>query len=1751
MNQSIKSARPSLKMRLVSQVVIVSLLAQTVAPAFVLAGVVADPNAAAGKKPIIETATNGSQVVHIAPPSSRGVSSNFYTDFSVGQKGVVLNNSTAGGTSSLAGAIKANVQLGTTPASIIVNEVSGTTRSTLNGSVEVLGRAADIVIANPNGISCDGCGFINTSRASLITGRSFLSAAGALGFNVTGGVLDVGTAGLNARTLGELDLVAGQLKVNGTIQASKVFAAIGPAAVDYASLSTTPGARSDVVPTLAIDLAQTSNIQADRIYLIATEKGVGVNAAGRMASGTGGLTLQADGMLTISNDLSATGGAIFANAGSIAHAAGTVKGDNLVVFQSAGSLSSSGGAIKGQDIVLASSGASIYTNANLEALGDLSLNSGATLDLASGEFKAGGGADLWSAGDLKLWPTKITNTLAIDGGAKTIDTYSITVLDAKGDVSLQSSNGIVSMDGSYINAGGALSVTGQSVGLLGSKDFQRSHAVVGNTTYDNTSQTLVAGTLSAGGDLSLLALGNPAAATDADKRGDLFITGGIVRSQDGHVALIAAGDIDIANDVTTDTTFSEYYKKRRKLFYTKIERSVAAASDQALKMSDISGNTVSIGAGKNLNIVASNVQATSNIGMRADGDLNLLSEGEIDSSYDFHQVKKSGIFGGGGFAITIGSKTKTEISDSHSVQQTGASVSTLMGNIAVSSGNQYTQLSSELIAPLGDIHISAKEVAIQTNNNTLSVVNSIRQTQSGLTLSAGHPLVSAAQTVSDMNRAKKRTSSGHIQALAMLTSVLTGYNAYNDLSKPTPAGQRYSELGNWSLSASIGGSSSSFDSVYKSSLPQESSILSGGNIYINANGSSVNSQGDISIIGSALSAGKALSLNAANDIFLVASTGATDEKTRSKSSSGAIGLSLTSQGLNATLAASRSRGFTNGWGTMYFPVELSAGGVDANGVLSLSSGRDTNMKGATASGYRVIADVGYLGSGNFVLASPQDESHYRAKEQSLGFGISVPIPGYSSAPPSGSVSYSQMKLLADYQSAREQTAIRAGAGGFDISVKGGVNLKGAVIGSTAEPSLNKITSATLTYSDLVNRDRVSGQAVSLDLRYSGSNGASQPKYFGESTFGFAEIDRASLGLTRAAISPATITLTNAAAQRDALAKMKANGAASASALLAQQDAIINEEMSKPLCIPSTNRGGIPGCRYVAPGACVEYSRTNRCILVATPGACLAFNRTNQCVSKITDTKDVARLQKAQETKAYLVASLAANDATSGDLGALSRDVSTAHSPLAPIFDASEATEDLKTAVAVTSAFGRAGFKAAGDHAESKRKEAEALRRQAAEATDEATRRTLNNQAQALEDAWKDGGSSLTLLHAIVGAAAWGARGSVAAAANQLASPAIDALLKDQGVDISTPSGNAIRLAVGAVLGAAVGGANGASTVFNADANNRQLHPDEIAWIKRNRAEFAKMYGITDLAVAEKRLADQGFRQVQFGAAGEWDAEAHLFLGHARGMLPGDPAIPGMNVGYMFYASASQKQNAAIYLNSVLNNPQSLKFYRDNQIVQPNLAQIMDAVNKDSSWKKTEDTAKKVFLGLQMLGVLALSPAAAVVVGEAAAFARSPVQYCLANPAACNVAAADLGAAVACGVAGAACPGGNVSGLVAKQGKIIPGVDRGFRLPSDLHPPNTAVLEKMNSLNIRAGTDCSEIASVLRATAVEGKTLRVTGQGGADLRLLEYGKVDAGFKYHEVYTDGRYVYDPRLSSSAVPLGDWTQMVRGLNPGAIIK
>lgn len=147
--------------------------------------------------PAVSRTANGVDLINIVAPNAAGVSKNKYQQLNVGSQGLILNNNSdvtrSGVDTMLAGKISANplLQLGQS-ARIILNEVVGPSISSLNGQIEVAGQKAGVVIANPNGITCSGCGFINASRATLTTGTPEFNAQGGLaGFNVGQGLIRI------------------------------------------------------------------------------------------------------------------------------------------------------------------------------------------------------------------------------------------------------------------------------------------------------------------------------------------------------------------------------------------------------------------------------------------------------------------------------------------------------------------------------------------------------------------------------------------------------------------------------------------------------------------------------------------------------------------------------------------------------------------------------------------------------------------------------------------------------------------------------------------------------------------------------------------------------------------------------------------------------------------------------------------------------------------------------------------------------------------------------------------------------------------------------------------------------------------------------------------------------------------------------------------------------------------------------------------------------------------------------------------------------------------------------------------------------------------------------------------------------------------------------------------------------------------------------------------------------------------------
>ncbi|HZJ95450.1 MAG TPA: filamentous hemagglutinin N-terminal domain-containing protein, partial [Thiopseudomonas sp.] len=209
----------------------------------------------AGGNTQITQAGNGVPIVNIATPNKKGLSHNKFTDYNVAKQGLILNNSTDKFTQTqLGGIILGNSKLNGQSAQLILNEVTGGQASQLKGYTEVAGQQAHVVVANPHGITCDGCGFINTPHATLTTGKPIIEHGQLRRYDVDGGQIEIAGAGLNATNVSQFDLITRSAKINAELHANELNIITGRNSVDAQTLTATAKAeRPTDKPNLAID----------------------------------------------------------------------------------------------------------------------------------------------------------------------------------------------------------------------------------------------------------------------------------------------------------------------------------------------------------------------------------------------------------------------------------------------------------------------------------------------------------------------------------------------------------------------------------------------------------------------------------------------------------------------------------------------------------------------------------------------------------------------------------------------------------------------------------------------------------------------------------------------------------------------------------------------------------------------------------------------------------------------------------------------------------------------------------------------------------------------------------------------------------------------------------------------------------------------------------------------------------------------------------------------------------------------------------------------------------------------------------------------------------------------------------------------------------------------------------------------------------------------------------------------------------
>ncbi|WP_019878474.1 hemagglutinin repeat-containing protein [Succinispira mobilis] len=248
------------------------------------------------------------------------------------------------------------------------------------------------------------------------------------------------------------------------------------------------------------------------------------------------------------------------------------------------------------------------------------------------------------------------------------------------------------------------------------------------------------------------------------------------------------------------------------------------------------------------------------------------------------------------------------------------------------------------------------------------------------------------------------------------------------------------------------------------------------------------------------------------DLKLNISLGTSKSSSNSQSSSASIGVEVGVGGISGVnLAAAKQQGKIKENGTSY-----TASQITATDRLALESGKDLQVIASQATAEQVQAQVG----GNLEIASLQTKESYKEENQGASIGLSAkvkPTGNLGKGAITGGVN--QGKINSDYQSVTEQAGIYAGQAGFDIQVGKNTDLKGAVIASEATAEKNKLSTGTLSYSDIDNKAEYQASSMGINVNTSGDakyNEKGITPAIGIGAEGKAQ------STTKAAIAPGTI-----------------------------------------------------------------------------------------------------------------------------------------------------------------------------------------------------------------------------------------------------------------------------------------------------------------------------------------------------------------------------------------------------------------------------------------------------------------------------------------------------------------------------------------------------------------------------------------------------------------------------------------------------
>ncbi len=791
--------------------------------------------------------------------------------------------------------------------------------------------------------------------------------------------------------------------------------------------------------------------------------------------------------------------------GSLENKNAVVVGGDIAI-KADGDVENSGAVINGQNVSIAAqniinntrtvttqyrqlSQTLLGSTASINAAKDLTLSAAASIEDKGGTLAAGQGLVLTAQKDINIENISQKQHVAVAYGSSSAELSSVenfgSNIAAGGDISITGTK--VTLKASSLDAGGKAAVTAEKdIDITDAKDDNESDIAVGSrggsyfARQKHDDETVVGAAVSAAGDIAI------------KSGGSVDIKGSAITSDKGAVSLAAQGNINLVNDTGHHESIYELHKKDKGFLASKTTDIYDYKSSDDVVKSSIEGKDIAGLADKDINITGSSAVADNDVSLKAGGDINIISAEEQSGSTYYRSVKKSGLLSGGGLGFTIGKESAKDKLQNTDTEQIAATVGSIGGSVDIAAGSKAAVKGSDIMAGK-DINITAGQVDIQNTDNVYTSKEDHEYKKSGLTVSIGGQAVKTADDITAPVQRIGQVEDDRLKALYAKKA----YDQIKDAKDTIRDINKKGIKSAISIDVSLGSSKSESHSTSTDIEAKGSSISAAKDVSITAN------KTDINIKGSTV-AGNNITLDAKRDINLTAAQNSNKTDSTASSASSSIGASIGLAGgvsYNARLEKNSSATRENT--TAYTNTEVTAGDT-----LKTNSGEDTTITGAKASGGKVEMNVGR----DLAIKSLQDADDYN--EHNSSSGIAIATGGTNASADKG-------RIDSDYQSTADQSGIYAGKDGFDITVGKNTDLKGAVIDSDAAPDKNKLSTDTLTYSDIDNK-------ASYDSKNTGVNYNTgkdvKPKDKGLTPDIGVEAKGNAAGTTKSAIAPGTIDI---------------------------------------------------------------------------------------------------------------------------------------------------------------------------------------------------------------------------------------------------------------------------------------------------------------------------------------------------------------------------------------------------------------------------------------------------------------------------------------------------------------------------------------------------------------------------------------------------------------------------------------------------